>query len=127
MKISKIVFLGAMLTTTLISCRKEGGVKNNMAGTWEGRFGFGNEIPTYFEKWELEKNGDLTAYDPFGDVYATGSWETEGDDSFEAEYSPVGANYSYTFSGFYDEGEIVGTWGESPSAIDGGTFEMYKQ
>ena len=128
MKLSKIIFLLAVLVTVSISCRPEDALQKDISGRWEGAFGFGNDIPTFYEKWELEKNGEMNSYDPFGGLYATGTWELEGDE-FEAQYSPVGETYSYTFSGFYDDDldEITGTWGETPSAIDGGTFAMYKQ
>lgn len=128
MKLSKIIFLLLVLVTVSVSCRKEEALKKDVSGTWEGAFGFGNDIPTFFEKWDLEKNGTMNSYNPYGGLYATGTWELDGDE-FGAQYSPVGETYSYTFSGFYDEDldEITGTWGETPSAINGGTFAMYKQ
>lgn len=126
MKISKIICFMAIATAALTSCKKDEGVKS-MAGTWEGRWGFGNDVPTFYENWKLESNGDLTAYDLNGGIYATGTWESHGE-LFEAQYSPVGEIYSYTFKGTYDDNldEISGSWGETPSSVDGGTFEMYR-
>ena len=125
MKISKIVFLSAMLLAGLVSCKKDEGLQN-MNGTWIGSWGFANLPRTNYEHWSLEKNGELTSYFPDGSIYATGTWECE-DDEFEATYTTPMENHSYSFSGFIDDDQIVGTWGEAPSAIDGGTFEMEKQ
>ena len=110
-----------------MSCGKDDEVKG-VAGTWEGHWGFDQDVPTNFEKWELKKNGDLNAYEYDGDLYATGSWSVDGLD-FEAEYTPVGEEYSYSFSGLYHDqlDEIIGTWGDTPSSTDRGTFEMYKK
>lgn len=127
MKFSKMILYAAFIVAAFSSCQKVE-VLENFCGTWEGSWGFGNDIPTFYEKWNLEENGTLTAYDPNGGVYATGTWKLDADD-FEAQYSPIGEAYSYTFSGFYvDElDQIAGSWGESPSAIDGGTFKMHRQ
>jgi len=127
MKILKMIFYSALMLAVFSSCQKEEALKN-ISGTWEGNWGFGTDAPSFYEKWDLEENGTLTAYDLFDGVYATGTWTLEGDE-FEAQYSPVGESYGYTFSGFFvDElDQISGSWGESPSAINGGTFEMHKQ
>lgn len=125
MKCLKIVFLIALVTIGFISCRKDK-VSVDMSGTWEGNWGFGIEAPSNYEKWVMDKSGNLFAYDADGYLYASGSWEMDGHD-FEAQYTPVGATYSYTFSGFEEGADVIlGTWGETPSAIDGGTFEMYR-
>ena len=127
MKLSKIFFLLAIAAIGFTSCRKDEGVMS-MAGTWEGRWGFGYETPSFFEKWELKKDGDLNSFYPNGEVYAVGSWECDGED-FEAHYTPIGENYTYTFTGSYDEDddEITGVWGESQDPTNGGTFEMQRR
>ena len=125
MKMSKCIFFFTLLLISLISCKKEDGMQN-ISGTWIGSWGFGPFPPTNYEHWVLEKDGDLTAYFPDGSVYATGTWELDNDE-IEATYTTIMENWSYTFSGIVDDDEITGTWGETPSAIDGGTFEMEKQ
>src|SRR5690348_2396947 len=102
MKFSNILFLLAVATISLTSCGKDDNVKG-IAGTWEGSWGFGTDTPSYNEKWVMEKNGDLTVYDDEGDLYATGHFTLDGI-NFEAEYTPVGKEYSYLFSGLYGEG-----------------------
>ena len=127
MKLSKIFFLLAVATISLTSCGKDD-TANGIAGTWVGSWGFGTDDPSYSEKWVMENNGDMTVYDDDGDLYATGHFTLDGV-NFEAEYTPIGKEYSYLFTGLYGEGlnEIIGNWGEAPSSTDGGTFEMYKQ
>lgn len=127
MKLFKGVFFTALAVVALMSCSKDEGTKG-IAGTWEGNWGFDTDTPTYFERWVIEKNGDLKAYKSNGDLYATGDWELEGA-SFTMEYSPVGKIYSYSFEGTYDSDSdvITGSWGEWPSTTDGGTFEMFKK
>lgn len=126
MKISSFSLL-AVIALGFISCKKDEGPKS-VVGTWEGTWGNGYEIPSYYEKWELEKDGELSSLYPDGSLYATGSWETDGED-FEAYYTPLGATYSYRFTGQYDEAddEISGTWVEVQDPTNGGTFEMSRE
>ena len=128
MKISKFVFLMAITAVGLISCRKDEAAKKNIAGIWEGAWGFGIDVPSFYEKWDLDSDGQLKAFFPSGEVYATGTWELDGDD-FEAVYSPIWESYTYRFTGKYDEDddEITGDWLDMVTAVDGGTFEMSKQ
>lgn len=127
MKLLNGFLLALLLTATLTSCGKDEEVKG-IVGTWEGKWGFDTDTPDVFEKWEIKKNGELLAYDDDGDLYATGTWTVDGLD-FEAEYTPTGYNYSYSFRGLYHDvlEEIIGNWGNTPSYTDGGTFEMYKK
>ena len=76
----------------------------------------------------MEENGDLSSLFPDGSLYATGSWETDGDE-FEAYYTPLGATYTYRFTGQYDAAgdEITGNWIEIQDPANGGTFEMSRQ
>lgn len=127
MKLFKGFLFIALAVVALMSCSKDEGTKG-IAGTWEGNWGFGSETPEYFERWVIEKNGDLEAYKSNGNLYASGSWELDGT-TFTMDYSPVGKIYSYSFEGIYDgeAGEITGSWGDWPSTTDGGVFEMFKK
>lgn len=127
MKLFKGLCMAVLATITMMSCQKDEGTKG-IAGTWEGNWGFDTDTPSYFERWVMEKNGDLSAYKSNGDLYATGTWSMDGT-TFEAEYSPVGKIYSYSFEGNYDNAldQIDGSWGEWPSTTDGGLFEMFKK
>ncbi len=128
MKWRNLVWIIAVLAIGQMSCQNEPGGRKALAGTWEGYWGFDFDTPTYYEKWEIKKNNTLLAYDEDGILIAKGEWKLKGLD-FEVIYTPTGANYTYTFSGLYHDllGEIIGTWGETPSKANGGTFEMYKK
>lgn len=128
MKLFKSIFFAVLTVAAMTSCQKDEGVKG-IAGTWEGYWGLDTDTPTEFEKWEIKKNGELTAYDDDGDIYATGTWSLEGL-NFEAQYNTTpNGTYSYSFSGLYHDAldEIIGNWGLTPSHTNGGTFEMYKK
>jgi hypothetical protein len=129
MKISMSLLVLALTVLGFASCNKDDvAKKNEIEGTWEGAWGFDSDDPSYYEKWVIEKDGDLVAYDEDGVVIARGSWTVDGLD-FEAEYTSEFSDFNYTFVGLYHDilNEIIGTWGETPSHTDGGTFEMYKQ
>jgi len=120
------LFLLAILITGLSACQKDDDLKG-LAGTWEGAWGFDSDTPSYYEKWILEKDGDIRAYDEDGNEVGSGDFSVDGI-NFRAEYRPPGKNYTYTFVGLYHDvvGEITGTWGQTPSSTDGGTFDMFK-
>jgi hypothetical protein len=127
MKNFRILFLMAVLAAGLTACQKDEEVKG-MAGTWEGLWGFDQDVPSYYERWEFKKNGDFTAFDYDGDVYAKGNFNLDGT-IFTAEYTSEGSGSQYRFKGDYDENihKITGTWGLSPSYTNRGLFEMTKQ
>ena len=126
MKISNFIFLLGILVIGFASCKKD--EAKSMTGTWEGTWGYGYEFPSFFEKWDLEKNGDLLSFFPDGSLYANGTWELDGEE-FEALYTTLEDNYTYRFTGEYDEDkeEIKGTWVEVQFPTNGGTFEMEKE
>ncbi len=126
MRFSKALILIILMMMGFLSCQKDEAKK--IAGTWEGSWGFGADATAFPERWVINENGDLTAYDGDGDLYATGTWNADGT-SFEAEYTTQILSNDYSFAGQYDEtlDEITGTWGDTPSTTDGGSFEMVKQ
>ena len=99
-----------------------------MAGTWEGAWGFDQDVPSNYERWEFKKNGDFEAYDDDNDLYARGAYSVDGT-TFTAEYEEENSDTRYKFAGTYDAATntIDGTWGLSPSAINRGLFVMHKQ
>ncbi len=127
MKFLKFAIVMTVMVIGLVSCKKDDEVKS-VAGTWEGKWGFGYETPSFYEKWDLEKGGDLSAYYPDGTLYAVGTWDEDGDE-IEAHYTPLGESYSYIFIGTYDEDddEITGEWGDAQEPTNGGTFEMKRK
>ena len=127
MKISKIIFFMALTAIGAISCKKDNEPKS-MAGTWEGKWGVFFETPSNYEKWVLEKNGDLSAYLEDGTLYATGTWEEDGDE-IEVNYTDLSFSNKYRYTGTYDEGddEITGDWIDPENPIIGGKFEMQRK
>ncbi len=125
MKLLRNLFLLSVLVAGLASCSKDE-TTPGLPGTWEGKWGFDNDAPTYYERWEMKKNGDFFAYDDDGDLYATGEYAIDGT-VFTAHYTSNGG-FEYSFAGTYNESEasILGTWGATPSVDNRGTFEMYK-
>ena len=96
MKLTTFGFLLLFTALSFVSCKKDE-AKVDISGSWVGAWGFGPEVPSYYERWDLEEDGELTAYDENG-LYAVGTWELNGK-SFEATYTPIGWPYSYTFVG----------------------------
>ena len=127
MKFSKIALLMTVIVIGLLSCKKDDEPKS-VVGTWEGAWGFGTETPVNFEKWDMEKDGELISYYPDGTMYAAGTWERDGDE-IEVTYTEVTAGSRYRFIGTYDEDddEITGDWADADFPIIGGTFEMQRQ
>jgi hypothetical protein len=128
MKIFKGILLIAFAALSTVSCKKDDMASKSITGIWEGKWGFDSDEPTYFEKWDIRKGGEIIAYDEDGTKIATGTWSANGI-NFSMVYTPTGRSYTYSFSGLYHDvvNEIIGTWGETPSIADGGTFEMYKK
>ena len=127
MKIFRTLFLLASLSTAFVSCSKDDEAKS-MAGTWEGLWGFDQESPSNYERWEFKKNGDFSAFDYDGDLYAKGDWTIDGTE-FNATYTSETSENRYSFKGDYNETtkEITGTWGLTPSVTNRGLFVMTKQ
>lgn len=128
MKISKGILILAVAILGFASCKKDDVASpKNLEGTWEGAWGFDNDTPTYYERWEINDNGDITAYDEDDLIVGEGSWDITGN-NVEVEYTHPLSLGSYIFVGQYDDAkeEITGTWGESPSSTNGGKFEMEK-
>ena len=127
MKQFKSILVIAITVMGFLACQKDEGAAG-IKGTWVGYWGFEFETPDVYEKWEMKKNGDLSAFNSSGDLIATGSWEVDGF-NFEAEYTTVNSHFTYLFEGLYSDaaGELTGNWGEKPSSTNGGTFIMNRE
>jgi len=128
MKIFRTLFFMALLGASLTACQKDDEVISPMTGTWEGLWGFDQDVPSNYERWEFKNNGDLFAYNYYGSLYAKGKYEMEGT-VFTMEYTSENSGSKYKFKGDYNEStsEIIGTWGLSPSYTNRGLFVMTKQ
>ena len=122
------LLLMALLGASLTACQKDEEIAGPMTGTWEGLWGFDQDVPSNYERWEFRNNGDLLAYDYYGDLYAKGKFSVDST-IFTMEYTSENSGSKYKFKGDYDEAahQITGTWGLSPSYTNRGLFEMTKQ
>jgi hypothetical protein len=126
MKFAKIVFLLAAITTLgLASCKKDE-AKPNLSGDWEGSWGFGTDVPSFYEKWSLENNGDMSSYFPDGSLYANGTWELN-DNDIEVRYTSIAEQYTYSFTGTFANDKITGDWRDTQNPTIGGKFKMYME
>ncbi|MBX2892582.1 MAG: hypothetical protein KF734_16765 [Saprospiraceae bacterium] len=122
-------FLTLCLATALFSaCKKDNDSGNaTMQGTWQGKWGSGNQAPSYFLKFKMEGNGNLQRLDEQNKVIATGIWALNGIE-FECTYTHSDGQV-HRIGGLYTDFDntIIGRWGYSPSKANGGEIELVKQ
>jgi len=133
MKILKFALIMTVIVIGLNSCQKDDEPKDepkSVVGTWEGNWGYYNDFPFNYEKWEIEKSGVLNAFVLDGTLFAVGTCDQD-DDEIEVHYTSILEDpYSLTFKGTYvgDGDTITGKWTDDayPLAIEG-TFKMYRR
>jgi hypothetical protein len=128
MKSIKFLLLLAVLLSVFTACKKDDDVVSpGITGRWEGKWGFGNDVPEYDETWIIDEDGTVEVLDDDGDHYAEGTWDLDGD-NFVMTYLSTAYN-EYSFIGTYNEAALTleGTWGGTPSSTDGGHFDMSKK
>ncbi len=132
MKILKSMIMAFILAYTFVACKKDDSTPNpsssGLAGVWQGKWGDINQEPQNFIKFDIKANGTLTRLDEQNQVIATGTWVLNGVE-FECTYTHSSDGQVHKIGGLYTDfnGEIIGTWGYSPSKADGGTIELKKQ
>lgn len=135
--ISTNIFHRSLVTLSLAAailfycaCSKDSkskSVNNIINGTWEGKWGDGPQSPQYFIKFNIKPNGQLERVSEQGGITATGTWSLNGV-QFEASYTHLDGE-EHKIAGLYTDfdGVIIGTWGYSPSKVNGGSVELEKQ
>lgn len=122
----------ATLAFLFTACKKEdnGTAPSSIAGTWQGKWGDGNQTPVNFIKFVIKSNGTLERLNEQNEVIANGSWTVSGVE-FECTYTHTAAagGQTHKIAGLYTdfEGVITGTWGYNPSKANGGTVDLTKQ
>ncbi|MCW5921209.1 MAG: hypothetical protein KIS77_02620 [Saprospiraceae bacterium] len=123
-------FLLICLAAALFSaCKKDNDSGNAaMQGTWQGKWGSGNQAPSYFLKFKMESNGNMQRLDEQNKVIANGTWTLNGIE-FECIYTHVSDGQVHRIGGLYTDFDntIIGRWGYSPSKANGGEIELVKQ
>jgi hypothetical protein len=123
-------FLAILVATvTFFACKKEAVPvsKASLQGIWEGKWGSGSQAPANFIRFEFKSDGTMKRFDDQGQVMATGTWTLSGI-NFECTYTHTDGQV-HKIGGLYTDfnGEIMGTWGWSPSKANGGTLELKKK
>lgn len=113
------------------ACKKEKQAgPASFPGIYEGKWGAGNDTPANFFKFEFKSDGSLIRLDEQGQTLASGNWMVDGV-QFECTYTHTAAagGQTHKIGGLYTDfdGLIIGTWGYSPSKVNGGNIELTKQ
>ncbi|HEU4471436.1 MAG TPA: hypothetical protein VFR58_10145 [Flavisolibacter sp.] len=127
---STVLFLLAS-SLFFVSCKKD---KDEPApatidGTWEGKYGSGNDEPTAFFGFVIKNDGTFLVSDEQGSpASGTGTWTMTGN-TFKGTYSytafPI-IKYSVEASFNAAEGKLQGSWGIGATPDDG-SFVMTKK
>ena len=133
MKFLRIASVALILFFTATACSKKSNNStpspSSVAGVWVGKYGFGNETPTIFYSFNIKASGIIEELSSTGEVKATGTWEIDNN-ILTAKYTNVAPSTSkYSVIGAFNSstGKILGNWGYSSSATNGGTWEMTRK
>lgn len=133
MKHLQFIFLFVLGATVFTACKKE---KNepqvssgDVAATYEGKYGTGNNTPTAFFSFNAKADGVLEELTNTGSLKGKGVWSISGN-TFQGtthDIFPVTNFYSYRAT--YDAAtkKLTGTWGYGNSETDGGQWYMTKK
>lgn len=133
MKKFKNLFLFLLASLVLISCKKDTNPPTNpntIAGTYEGKFGTGDNTPSSFFSFNIKPNGILEEISNTGEVLGTGIWTISGS-TFQGSYDyNEPSNNSYSVKATYDASAknlTNGTWGYGNNETNGGKWNMTKK
>ena len=110
------------------SCKKDDPApKDPIAGSWVGKYGYGNDVPETFYSFVILPNGLWQIRADDKSILGTGTWKLEG-----INFSGV---YTYTLGGTYNvvakydaaAGTISGSWGSGASGPAEGAFYLNKE
>lgn len=133
MKRLQFIFLFVLSTVLFTACKKD---KNDpevssgeVAATYEGKFGTGNNSPSSFFSFNVKPDGVLEELNSSGSVKGKGIWTISGN-TFQGtthDLFPVTNFYSYRAT--YDAAtkKLTGTWGYGNNETDGGQWHMTKK
>lgn len=128
MKIVRTMATVLVAAVLIASCKKDKTTNNSIAGIWQGKWGNGPQAPQNFLKFEIKGNGEINRLNEQGQVIANGTWTLNGV-QFDCTYTHTSDGQVHKIGGLYTDfdGEIMGTWGFSPSKTNGGNIELTKQ
>jgi hypothetical protein len=137
MKFVKFSIITLLLSAAVFSsCKKSsddisstGQANQSFAGNWVGAYGFGNEVPAIYYRFNIKSNGTIEELNSSGASKGTGTWNLNGN-SFTAKYqwkAPMNTVFSVAATYNSATGKLSGTWGYNNNAADGGLWEQAKQ
>jgi hypothetical protein len=135
MKFIKLSILTLLTSVVLLSCSKNSDdvIPHNPApgisGDWIGKYGFGNETPAVYFRFNIQADGKIDELNSSGNSKGGGTWELNGA-SFTAHYQwKAPMNTIFSVAATYNEAthKLTGTWGYDNSTTNGGLWEQTKQ
>lgn len=133
MKFLKLPILVLLVSSVFIACKKDSDTNSanaGIAGNWVGKYGFGNETPAVYYRFNIKANGVIEELNASGNSKGSGTWSLNGT-NFTAHYQwKAPMNTVFTVAATYDAatGKLSnGTWGYDESATNGGLWEQTKQ
>jgi hypothetical protein len=121
-----------VFSTLLFSCKKADPAPaiSPAEGSWVGKYGTGNAIPTYYYAFQFNAGGTMSvkANDAILPSTASGTWTISGD-SIRSTYTYTNAGGTFSMIAKYDgqSNIISGTWGSDNNNNNGGTFTITRQ
>ena len=130
----KSLFLAlAVVLFTFSSCKKD---KNEVPptptieGTWAGKYGAGNSVPSIFFSFVINKDGTLKVKsdDPNKEFNGTGTWKMNGE-IFTGVYQYTGQNMKWNVAAKVNiaAGTMEGSYGDGETIADNGSYSMTRQ
>jgi hypothetical protein len=133
MKFLKLPILALFLSAVFFSCKKDSDSvpqpAPGIAGDWIGKYGFGNETPAIYFRFNIKSNGEIEELNSSGNSKGGGTWNLNGT-TFTATYQwKAPLNTKYKVAATYDAAtnKLSGTWGYDNNATNGGLWEQTKQ
>ena len=135
MKFLRLSMLALLMTATLFTCKKDKDSIDNknpnpgVQGNWVGTYGFGNEAPSIYYRFNIQSNGVIEELNSSGNSKGSGTWNLNGT-NFTATYQwKAPYNTVFTVAATYNEAthKLTGTWGYDNNATNGGKWEQTKQ
>jgi hypothetical protein len=130
----KSLFL-AMTAALLVfsSCKKDKddapAPAPTIEGTWVGKYGPGNNVPTNYFSFIINKDGTMKVKSDGNTEYTgTGTWKLTGD-TFTAVYQYSGQNMKWNVAAKTNiaAGTMEGSYGDGEVVADNGTYTMTRQ
>jgi hypothetical protein len=133
MKILKGVLALALVSTVFFSCKKDSISEPTQPtatfeGKWVGHYDYGDNGQKYYFCLYFKSGGVIEEYSSSGKLLGSGTWKMDTNKIITAEWVwPSSSKKYFIVAAYYpSDKQILGDWGYSKNAVDGGTFELEK-